>query len=82
MLLVIYKEMKTKDYTRKAIDKYRMNLKNNPEYADRAEREKARQKQYYIDNKERIKERAKAYYKKKKEALEMEKGSWGEELIG
>lgn len=66
MFSYIYKEMKTKDYTRRAVDKYRENLKNNPEYADKAEREKARQKQYYLDNKERIKERAKAYYQKKK----------------
>ena len=47
MFSYIYKEMKTKDYTRRAVDKYRENLKNNPEYADKEEREKARQKQYY-----------------------------------
>ena len=47
--------MKTKDYTRRAVDKYRENLRSNPDYADKAEREKARQKQYYLDNKEKIK---------------------------
>jgi len=74
--------MKTKDYTRRAVDKYRENLRSNPEYADKAEREKARQKQYYLDNKEKIKIRAKAYYQKKKKALEMEKGSWNDFLEG
>ena len=58
--------MKTKDYTRKAIDKYRDNLKNNPDYADKAERAKARQKAYYQANKEKISKRAKEYYERKK----------------
>ena len=66
-MYLLYKEMnKTKDYTRKAIDKYRENLKNNPDYADKAEKAKARQKAYYQANKERISKRAKAYYERKK----------------
>jgi len=70
MLLIIYNKMnKTKDYTRRAVDKYRENLKSNPEYAEKAERAKVRQKEYYQANKERFSERAKAYYERKKKIL-------------
>ena len=59
-------ERKTKEYTRRAIDKYRENLKSNPNYAEKQEKAKARQKAYYQANKEKIKERSKKYYSDKK----------------
>lgn len=64
---------KTKDYTRRAVDKYRENLKSNPEYAEKAEKAKARQKAYYQANKERFSERAKEYYERKKKILQQTK---------
>ena len=62
-------ERKTKEYTRRAIDKYRENLKSNPIYAEKQEKTKARQKAYYQANKERIKEKSKTYYRDKKEKM-------------
>tara|TARA_R100001163_G_C5060030_1_gene196784 strand:+ start:726 stop:923 length:198 start_codon:yes stop_codon:yes gene_type:complete len=63
-------ERKTKEYTRRAIDKYRENLKSNPVYAEKQEKAKARQREYYQKNKEKIKERSRNNYIKKKNLIE------------
>ena len=69
--------LKTKTYTRKAIDAYQIRNKNNPEYIHKCKESKAKYHKKQMENeeyKQRLRERATAYYHKKKlNLLENEK---------